>query len=140
MQRSGRYVLIVTGLLVAAGFLPGCGGSGASSNNVHVSGSVTFKKKPVAHGKVYFNPDKETAGTTGFADIKDGRYDTAAAGGLPAPEGDVVVRVEGFDGPEGRLLFEHEFAMRLDSSTSSRDIPVPDSAAVTQPKNPDPLP
>jgi hypothetical protein len=71
----------------------GCGGDGS----YRVSGKVTFNGKPVPGGKIYFMPDgaKGNKGTTGYADIKDGAYDTSS--GVGAPKGAVVVAIEGVD-------------------------------------------
>ncbi|WP_425617130.1 hypothetical protein NA78x_000800 [Anatilimnocola sp. NA78] len=81
--------------IVATSFIVGCGGDKVA----HVSGKVTFNGKPVPAGKVIIKPDsaKGNSGATGFADIKDGAYDTKVAGGKGAPPGPVVFTVEGID-------------------------------------------
>lgn len=131
----------------AAYFLPalaclfalGCGGD----KGYRVSGKVTFQGKPVPTGKVYFIPNgsKGNSGATGFADIKDGQYDTGAAGGRNAPAGAVTIAVEGLD-PSGppdkkageditaKVLFpRYELAADLPSGKSTKDIEVPADAA-----------
>jgi hypothetical protein len=118
----------------------GCGGGGQA----HVSGKVTFQGKPVPAGKIYFAPDgsKGNSGPTGYADIKDGNYDTSSTGGRAATPGPVVITVEGTDpsaapgkaDPSGevtvKLLFAgYELKAELPSSSSTKDIEVPESAA-----------
>lgn len=116
----------------------GCGDKGV----YRVSGKVTFQGKPVPAGKVYFVPDgsKGNTGPTGFADIKNGEYDTDS-GGQGAPPGPVVIAVEGIDpsGPPAnekssevtaKLLFaRYELAAELPKGRSTKDIDVPADAA-----------
>ena len=117
--------------------LIGCGGDKGG----RVSGRVTFKGQPVPAGKVYITPDssKGNSGQPGFADIKDGNYDTAAAGSQSAPMGAVVFTVEGIDPnpPPGAepdvnttVLFSgYEQKVDLPASASVQDIDVPAEAA-----------
>lgn len=80
----------------------GCGGTAGFD----VSGKVTFGGKPIPKGKIYFFPDgsKKNTGASGFADIKDGTYNTASPGGQKIIGGPMIVKIEGFDpsakGPE----------------------------------------
>jgi len=124
-------------LLVAAAV--GCGGGG-----VHrVSGTVKFKDQPVPAGKVYIFPDasKGNTGPSGFADIKNGSFDTAY-GGKGAVAGPVVFAVEGVDpnaapdkaDPSGdvqaKLLFaRYELTAELPAAASTKEIAVPADAA-----------
>lgn len=72
----------------------GCGGSGH-----RVSGKVTFNGQPIKAGKIYFIPDggKGNKGPTGFANIKDGKYDTGETGGANVGNGPMIVAIEGID-------------------------------------------
>src|SRR5690349_15492401 len=91
-----RRPLMLSALAVVACLtLAGCGGV----NTVHVSGKVTFQGKPVPAGKIYFIPDgtKGNTGTTGYADIKNGEYNTASTGGGGVSPGAVKVKIDGFD-------------------------------------------
>jgi hypothetical protein len=121
----------------------GCGGE----NVYRVSGKVTFQGKPVPAGKVYFIPDgsKGNTGPTGFADIKDGQYDTGATGGRNAPPGPVLIAVEGLDpaaAPDkkdkneeatAKALFpRYQIAAVLPAEKSTKDIDVPADAAKGQ--------
>lgn len=85
-----KLLLPAFALAVAA---MGCGGDGSS----RISGKITFNGKPVPAGKIYFMPDgaKGNTGTTGYADIKDGAYDTSS--GVGAAKGAVIVAIEGVD-------------------------------------------
>ena len=122
----------------------GCGGE----KIYRVSGKITFKGQPVPAGKIYFMPDgsKGNTGPTGYADIKNGEYDTSSTGGRGAPSGAVIIAVEGTDpssppdkpkkGEEVsaestvKLLFaRYETTADLPSSSSTKDIEVPAEAA-----------
>lgn len=108
-----------------------------------ITGNVTFDGKPVPAGKVYFMPDgaKGNTGSTGFADIVDGKYDTGAAGGRGAPTGAVKITVEGND-PSGvesgsspdvttKMLFVgYETTADIAEGATTHDIAVPAEAAV----------
>src|SRR5262245_56252175 len=70
-----------------------------NSKASHVSGNITFDGKPVPAGKVYILPDgsKGNSGVSGFADIKDGKYNTKLPGGQAAAPGAVIFAIEGID-------------------------------------------
>jgi hypothetical protein len=118
----------------------GCGGKGH-----RVSGKVTFNGQPVPAGKIFFIPDasKGNSGPTGYADIRDGSYDTSAKGGRGTDNGGaVIVAIEGYDpnapatkdeqsGEEIRpLLFpRYETHTELPTSSTTKDFDVPASAA-----------
>jgi hypothetical protein len=125
------------------GFLSGCGQKGGT---YHVSGSVTFNGNPVPAGKIYFMPDnsKGNSGATGYANIVDGKYDTAADGGKATVGGAMIVRIEGFDpssqapndkkdtsGEEvAKTLFPtHQTTVDLPKEKTTKDFDVPASAA-----------
>jgi hypothetical protein len=121
-------------LSLAAGcLLAGCIGGNRES---HVTGTVTFDGKPVPAGKVYFTPDasKGRDGPQGYADIKDGAFDTRQGGKNPV-SGPMVVRVEGFEkgkeeGLFGKPLFAaYEIRLELPDGPSEQKLEVPASAA-----------
>lgn len=135
-RRITRFTTVLSALLAC--FVLGCGGDGT----YRVSGKVTFKGQPVPAGKVYFLPDtsKGNSGAIGYADIKDGAYDTSAPGGKGAPGGAVIIAVEGIDpaGPgakaepdvTAKVLFpRYETPAELPKSSTTKDIDVPASAA-----------
>jgi len=102
----------------------GCGPSGPP--RFQVSGTVTFGGQPVPAGVIYFDPDvtKGHDGPQGYAQIKDGHYDTRQEG-KPVTPGPHVVRIQGFDGksanelPLGQPLFPQ--------AQQNRDMPAADS-------------
>jgi hypothetical protein len=138
-RRSGLVTFVLGGTLALLGSLAaGCGGG---SSGVHVKGKVTFKGQPVPGGKVYISPDasKGGSGQTGFADIKNGEYDTRAAGGRGTTAGAVVFAVEGIDPnpPAGAapdvtttiLFARYEMKGDVPTGGGTQDIDVPDAAA-----------
>ena len=139
---TGSYLVLPLAILLAA--LVGCGETGT-----HVSGKVTFKGQPVPQGRVYIVPDSTSgnSGAPGYADIKNGTYDTAAEGGKAATPGAVVLRVDGYDptpppnaGPEvtsTRLFTGYEQKTDLPESASVKDIEVPAEAAKLPPSRPE---
>lgn len=61
--------------------LLGCSGE-SGPPRYRVSGAVTYEGKPVPIGAIQFTPDatQGNSGPPAFADIKDGKYDTAVSG------------------------------------------------------------
>lgn len=96
-----------------------------------VSGTVTHQGKPVPKGLIYFDPDD--GGPQGFANIEDGKYDTAAPGkGKGIRGGKYTVRINGFDGkvgpeaPFGAAIFlEQTFTKELPAQNQTFDYDVP---------------
>lgn len=129
-------------------FAPGCGGDGTH----RVSGTVTYKGQPVPVGKIYFIPDgsKGNSGPSGYADIKDGKYDTGSGPGSVA--GAVLISIEAFDpnakpdkdkidksDTSGEVLIKslfprYEIAADMPKGSSTKDIDVPAGAATAKPK------
>jgi hypothetical protein len=131
-------------LLLLASLMVGCGGDGFNN----VTGKVTFKGQPVPAGKVYFIPDssKGNSGATGYADIKQGVYDTAAPGGHGIGAGPMKIAVEGIDptpppgaGPDVTttvLFARYETTADMPNEDSTKDIDVPAEAANGPPQPP----
>ncbi len=116
----GLLVSLSPCLLVC--LLVGCGGE----RLYDVSGTVTWKGKPVPKGLVFFDPDaaKGATGGQGFANIQDGKF-TTTVDGRGVRGGPHRIRILGYDGkpseelPFGQPLFdEHE---------ESRDLPKADT-------------
>jgi hypothetical protein len=90
-------------------------GCGDDEKLYDVSGTITFEGNPIPKGLIYFDPDPSagTPGTQGFANIENGKFDTAASGkGKGIRGGGVyIIRISGFDGKEaaeapfGQFLF-----------------------------------
>lgn len=73
----------------------GCGQKVSSLN--HVTGRVTFKGTPVPAGVIQFTPDTSAgnSGAAGFAEIRDGEYDTTTSGrGVAA--GAMIVTIDAY--------------------------------------------
>lgn len=130
----------LVGLVVC--LLSGCG----KSDGFDTSGNVTFKGAPVPAGKIYFSPDgsKGNSGATGYATIKDGKYDTAAPDGKATAGGAMTVRIEGWDptsrgqqdkgDTSGEETFEalfpsYETTAELAAANATQDFDIPAEAA-----------
>lgn len=104
--------------------LAGCGDSVARTQ---VSGAITYDGQAVVAGRIYFTPDlaKKNDGPQGFADIKNGKYDTRTGGNGPVP-GALLVRIEGFDGqpaearPIGYPVFVYETSLELAQGAATK--------------------
>jgi len=66
---------------------------------VHVSGEVTYRGKPLPAGIITLEPNVELGpdGPQGFAQIKDGKFDTRDQGRM-ACQGPAIVAIQGYDG------------------------------------------
>lgn len=84
-------------ILVAAAMIVGCGSEDLARHRL--SGTVTYHGKPVPTGAIFFEPDASqgNSGAPSYAEIKDGKFDTAADG-LGFIGGPHVVTIEAFDG------------------------------------------
>ncbi len=75
-----RSLSLLAGLVLCC-LVFGCNrSSGEKLYRVH--GTVVFEGKPVPKGTLFFDPDgsKGGSGSQGFADIVDGKYDSATSG------------------------------------------------------------
>jgi hypothetical protein len=125
------------GAALLTALLAGCSGSGPYD----VSGTVTFRGKPVPIGLVVIEPDASqgNTGTQTQGLIQDGNYRTLS--GLGAIAGPVVVTVNANDGdpkpmwPHGKLLFRtYQFKAELPHHSSTLNIEVPEDHALSEPK------
>lgn len=139
--RRRTVIRLVPALLVLS--LMGCG-SGLN----RMSGKVTFGGKPIPAGKIYFIPDgaKGNSGPSGYADIKDGAYDTSGEGGKGVGKGPMIVAIEGNDPaapvtdkniPAGEnvvksLFPRYETSVELNGE-ATKDFDVPADAAKRKP-------
>lgn len=110
-------------------------GCGERERLYDVSGTITFEGKPIPKGLIFFDPDpssKGTPGTQGFANIENGKYDTAIPGkGRGIGGGAYTIRIGGFDGKEGpeapfgQFLFpEHQLSKELPPRNQTFDYDV----------------
>ncbi|MEX0792760.1 MAG: hypothetical protein WD045_06460 [Pirellulaceae bacterium] len=70
-----------------------------SQKRYHVSGTVTHEGNPVSVGTIQFRPDsmQGNSGPPGFADIKEGKFDTKLSG-KGTIGGPHLVTIDAFDG------------------------------------------
>jgi hypothetical protein len=138
----------ILGCLMTAAIVAACSAGCGGDKTNRISGQVTFNGQPVPAGKIYFMPDgsKGNSGATGYADIKDGNYDTSSTGGMGTVSGPMIVAIEGLDpsapgkatpdDPEVtvKLLFPR-WETELDvSGDTTKDFVVPPEAAKGPPK------
>ena len=122
--------------LIGMSSIWGCGGADGPAR-FRFSGTVSVDGQPVPFGEVIISPDasKKNSGPQGRASIKDGKFDTATAGGMGIGGGPSVIRVNGLSGPGGKTLCEHEFTADLSKSDASREIKIPKADANNANKN-----
>ena len=89
--------LIVTGFVLLAASVAGCGGGGDQLERVAVSGSVTINGEPVPNGVVRFKPAAGTEGPMASTMITDGQYDIPGDQGPIA--GNYEVQVQAYEDP-----------------------------------------
>ncbi|MEM8945291.1 MAG: hypothetical protein AAGD11_08920 [Planctomycetota bacterium] len=79
----------------------GCGKHSGVPRNT-IGGSVTYDGRPVPHGKIRFEPDREKGGTgpQGLAVITDGEYSTDGLAGKGVVTGPMKVEIEGYPSKE----------------------------------------
>jgi hypothetical protein len=143
MSRVSLVLVVLTVVAVC-----GCG-AGDGATRYAIAGNVTFAGKPIPTGKIYFTPDgaKGNTGAAGYADIKEGKYDTSKTGGMGNIGGAMLVRIEGADGvpldedrPSGTPLFTfYETAVELPKENTTKDFDVPAAAASAQAPTAPPL-
>jgi hypothetical protein len=136
----GRGFLFV---ILSAGLL-GCGSDAPEVH--HVSGEVKFNGKPIPAGQIRFVPDsgKGNSGPTGYAQIKDGKFDTMADGGKGHASGPMIVQIDGNDPaettspttdesgaePDLKVLFPtYQLEAELPKETTTKNFDVPAEAA-----------
>lgn len=101
------------------------------SKSFRISGDAKFDGQPIVHGDVLFTPDgaKGNSGPQGIAQIRNGKFDTAAADGKGIAGGPTIMRVTGLTSPGGKLVCEWETKVDLPRADSTYDINVPKQAA-----------
>ena len=96
MSRLRQNSLTILFLSSLSLFLAGCS---SGEQRYNLSGTVTYKGKPVASGYIMFEPDttKGNKGGPGRANIVDGKYDTSAADSVGVLGGPHIIHLTGFD-------------------------------------------
>ena len=110
----------------------GCGGDGVARYDVH--GTVIYNGQPLPAGTIVFEPDssKGNKGPQGFAEIRNGEYDTSRSG-KGVVQGPQIARVTGYDGhaateesPMGTPLFpEYTTSFDVQEGSSELNVDIP---------------
>lgn len=134
-QHRGQRVLALALFAIGSLVVAGCNNG---PKRVEVSGDVSFDGKPLPAGRIFFNPDftKGNDGPQGYAEIKNGKYNTRSSG-KGACGGATVVKIEGYEAGAGdkpgfvgaKLFNEYETKLDLPLETCTRNFDVPASAA-----------
>ena len=112
----------------------GCGPAGP--DRIDITGTVTFRGKPVPAGNIVFDPDAKRGndGPGAFAHIKQGRFDTRDAGKGPVA-GAFHANITGMDGipgpemPQGHVIFaQWTTDIDVDRTKTEFNFEVPTSA------------
>lgn len=118
---------MLAGLVVAAG----CGRQ-AGPRRYPISGTVTYAGKPLAAGKISFEPDTDrgNTGPGGYGDIVAGRYQTYRSMGAVGGPHRVVIEGYAGDSPEkwrkrSPLFPAHVTTVELPLERASVDFDVP---------------
>lgn len=126
-----RFILFLSSLIV----LIGCDSAPPLSQ---ISGTVTFKGKPIPSGNVTFTPDVEASGgKLRMFVVTDGKFDSSKETDPGILPGKYDVTIAGYDGIRipryfnGKQIFNavHETFI-VPEGKSSKDFNVPDSAGV----------
>ncbi|MHB8899517.1 MAG: hypothetical protein ACYC6Y_12275 [Thermoguttaceae bacterium] len=128
-----RFLVVLTMCSLAS--LLGCGSGSAGPERYDLSGNVTFEGKPIPAGQIVFEPDAATgnSGAQGYAEIRDGKYDTRSGKGVIG--GPHQVRITGLDrfsedesDPPKQLFPEYQTKVDLAKGASTQDFEVPGDA------------
>jgi hypothetical protein len=127
--RTSVLAALVAGMVLVSF---GCGGD-TGPKRLKVSGKVTFNNQPVPAGQIAFEPDvsSQNRGPAGFAEIRDGQYDTSK-NGKGTVGGPHIVRITGLSSstPGSAPLFStYETKADLGKADATKDFDVPASAA-----------
>jgi hypothetical protein len=133
MIRNIRLLVLLTSIVTLAA-ITGCGGSGGPSL-VQISGTVSFKGKPVPAGYISFMPPVGV-GSICVVQIKDGKFDSnEMVGKKGVHPGANTVRIAGFDGVvvklwgQGKQIFNpYELEYTVADRASTKDFEIPESA------------
>lgn len=118
MQLSPPWIAV----LVSLAFCTALMGCSQEEKLYRVAGMVTHNGKPIPKGVIHFDP--RSNGPAGFANIVDGKYDTAEKG-KGVRGGEYEIRINGFDGKEAN---EAPFGQALfPEFTGTKDFPKQDS-------------
>lgn len=137
MARVSPIRSLMLGVVICG--LVGCGGSGGVER-FGVAGTVTFEGKPVPFGSVKIEPDRKKGGSgpAGFAQIRDGKFDTAESG-RGSVKGPMLVTVQGVatDAVYAQPIFKpYQTAVEVGDDNEPLEIVVPDELKLKTKKAP----
>jgi len=132
MHGLARRALGGAALVAAIALAAGCS---SKPQMAQISGTVTFKGKPVPAGYISFTPEPGK-GPVRVCQIRDGVFDSAQEPEPGVFPGRNEIRIAGFDGVkvrlwgQGKQIFNPvDDAIDVPSGTSKRDFEIPASAA-----------
>lgn len=129
------YRILLSSLLAGILGVVGCSGEKPTTQ---LSGTVTFKGKPVPSGYINFMPDssKKVYGEVRMVRIKDGAFSTQEGNANGIFPGESLIVISGFDGkpldfyPDGKQIFNPwQTNGTVPTGKGKMDFSVPDSAA-----------
>lgn len=119
--------------LVCAVLQIGCG-SEKGSALIELTGRVEYDGRPLPLGMIIFEPDPAAGnkGPQGYAQIKNGIYDTRN-NGKGTVSGDIIIKITGGDGvnpepftPFGKNLFQEQISKaKIDPTAKTHDVKIP---------------
>ena len=126
-----RYLVFCSALLV----LVGCD---STPPMAQLSGTVTFKGKPVPAGNLTFTPDvNAVGGKLRMFTVTDGKYDSSKEQEPGIPPGEYEVTIAGYDGVRIKMFFQGKQIFNavkekytVPTGKSTKDFSVPDAAGV----------
>ncbi len=134
-QRTPTRVVLLVLVTCLMGL--GCGGGDSGPARFPLTGKVTFEGQPVKFGTIQFDPDKGNEGPQGFAEIRDGAFDTSK-GGQGAVHGKIVAKINGYESapasansedPVPTLFVNHEVRFEMSDKVTTKDFDVPKQAS-----------
>ncbi|MBM3997724.1 MAG: hypothetical protein FJ303_26810 [Planctomycetes bacterium] len=129
MRRLSAIVVIFSTILITS-----CGPG--EPTRYPLQGKIIYDGQAIPFGDVVLTPDgaKGNSGPQGFANIRDGFYDTAADGGKGFAGGPTVIHVTGFTAQGGKLIVETDVHVDLPRDGGSHDINIPKKDAQPEKK------
>ena len=126
-----RFLVFSTALLV----LLGCD---SAPPMAQISGTVTFKGKPIPAGNVTFTPDVDArGGKLRMFTVKDGKFDSSKESDPGILPGNYDVTIAGYDGVQIPMFYQGKQIFNavqdkhvVTEGKSTKDFSVPDSAGV----------
>jgi hypothetical protein len=106
----------------------GCGSNPPAA--FHYSGEAHFDGRPIASGEAVFTPNiaKGNSGPSGFAIIRNGRFETRAEEGRPCAAGPATVRIHAKPRSDGSVTCEYETEVDLPTGGGELKFEIPASA------------